>query len=52
MQFDELFGKVEELSGAKSDEVLDNLDLEAVDIETVESPEEKGNDEAEKEESV
>ena len=52
LQFDELFGKVEELSGAKSDEVQDNLDLEAVDIETVESPEEKGNDEAEKEESV
>ena len=52
LQFDELFGKVEELSGAKSDEFQDNPDQEALDIETVESPEEKGNNEAKKAESV
>ena len=51
-QFDELFSKVEELSGAQSDEVQDNPDLESVDSETVESLEEQGNDEVETEESV
>ena len=52
LEFDELFSKVEELSGDEPDEVQGDLDLEAVDSETVESLEDKGNDEAEKTESV
>ena len=52
LEFDELFSKVEELSGDEPDEVQGDLDLEAVDSETVESLEDKGNDEVEKTESV
>ena len=37
LEFDELFSKVEELSGDQPDEVQGDLDLEAVDSETVES---------------
>ena len=51
LEFDELFSKVEELTGDQHDEVQDDLDLEAVDDETVELLDEKG-DEVEKTESV
>ena len=52
LEFDELFSKVEGLSGDEPDEVQGDLDMEAVDSETVESLEDKGNDEVEKTESV
>ena len=44
-EFDELFGKIEEISGTQSDEVQVDLDLEAADSETAESPEENGEEE-------